>query len=59
MPLRRRKRMKNFKVIIKTDREDCPYRYRPYCAEARPSCLKNKKNAQRRTARLRRARCED
>jgi hypothetical protein len=35
--------MKNFKVIIKTDREDCPYRYRPYCAEARPSCLKNKK----------------
>jgi len=35
--------MKNFKVIIKTDRKNCPFFYRPYCAGTRPSCQKNKK----------------
>ena len=33
--------MKNFKVIIKTDREDCPYRYIPYCAKTRSLCRAN------------------
>jgi len=34
--------MKNFKVIIKTDRKNCPFKYRSYYA-TRVSCTANDK----------------
>lgn len=33
--------MKNFKVIIKTYRKNCPFKYMPYCAKTRSLCRAN------------------
>jgi len=33
--------MKNFKVVIKTDRKNCPFKYNPYCDEPKKTCKVN------------------
>ena len=33
--------MKNFKVIIKTDKKHCPFKYIPYHARKKPFCSEN------------------
>jgi len=33
--------MKNFKIIIKTDQKNCPFKYVPYSLRTRPSCTAN------------------